>query len=212
MNLERYKEFYDHAWQRHEHLQSAVNTPISIVTLLTGGLVLMGKSFESDARGLQSLFWAATAAAGVLVGVSVYLLIRSIHGHHYKRMPFASELAAHYAALVEYYDRAGTPGLSDQAFDEHLAKWYMAVADYNTVNNVKRGEYLYKANRFLVYALCATASAAVPAGVAVKTARPHPQDVRITNLRSDASEILERWNAKGPEPQADGAPRAARTR
>jgi hypothetical protein len=47
MNVERYKEFYEREWQRHEQLQSAAGTPISVVTLLAGGLVLMGKSFES---------------------------------------------------------------------------------------------------------------------------------------------------------------------
>ena len=207
MNVERYKEFYEHEWQRHEHLQSAVNTPISVVTLLAGGLVLMGKSFESELSGLQWPFWIATAAAGVLVGVSVYLLIRSIHGYHYERIPLPSALAAHYSALVEYYRRAGKPGLSDPEFNEYLAKWYVTVADHNAVNNVKRGEYLNKANRFLVYALCATASAAVPAGVAVKSAQPHAQDVRITNLRSDGSEILERWNAKRATSHAAQPPR-----
>jgi hypothetical protein len=212
MNVERYKEFYDHAWQRHEHLQSAVNTPISIVTLLAGGLVLMGKSFESEAAGLRWLFWTATAAAGVLVGISVYLLIRSIHGYHYERMPLASALAAHYSALVEYYRHMGKPGLSNSAFDEYLAKWYMTVADHNVVNNVKRGEYLYKANRFLVYALCATAMAAIPAGIAVKSAQPHPQDVRITNLRSDASEILERRDPERSAPDATRPPRRGGTR
>jgi hypothetical protein len=212
MNIERYKEFYDHAWQRHEHLQSAVNTPISIVTLLAGGLVLMGKNFESDAPGLQWLFWTATTAAGVLVGISVYLLIRSIHGYRYERMPLASALAAHYSAVVEYYRHVGKPGLSNSAFDEYLAKWYMAVADHNVVNNVKRGEYLYKANRFLVYALCATASAAVPAGIAVKSAQPHAQDVRITNLRSDASEILERWNTERSTSHAAQLPHRAGAR
>jgi hypothetical protein len=46
MKIERYKEFYEHEWQRRENLQSAVNTPISIITLLGGAMVLMGKGFD----------------------------------------------------------------------------------------------------------------------------------------------------------------------
>jgi hypothetical protein len=46
MDLALFKEFYDREWE-----QSAVNTPISIVTLLAGGLVLMGKGFESANLG-----------------------------------------------------------------------------------------------------------------------------------------------------------------
>src|SRR5687768_4627195 len=80
MNLDLYKAFYEQEWQRQEHLQSAVNTPISIVTLLAGGLVLMGKGFESQDTTLVWPFWIATAVASMLVSGSVYLLIRSIHG------------------------------------------------------------------------------------------------------------------------------------
>jgi hypothetical protein len=206
MKLERYQEFYNHAWERHEHLQSAVNTPISVVTLLAGGLVLMGKGFESEDPILRWLFWTLATITAALVGICINLLIKSIHGYRYKRMPLASQLAAHYTRLVEYYRREGKPGLSDEAFDDHLARWYMLVADHNTVNNFRRGEYLSSANRFLVYALCATASAAIPAGIAFKTATPHPQEVRITNLRSDASEILERWNAERHGANAAQAP------
>ena len=180
MDLALFKEFYDREWTRHEHLQSAVNTPISIVTLLAGGLVLMGKGFEARDAVLASLFWGSAGIAAVLVGVSGYLLVRSIHGYRYKRMPFLSELARHHQNLLEYYERRGTPGLASPVFDEYLAKRYMAVADHNAMNNFQRGEYLYRANRFVAYALCATALAAVPAGIAIKTPRALTQDGRIT--------------------------------
>lgn len=157
-----------------------MNTPISIVTLLAGGLVLMGKGFESADAVLSRLFWGSAGVAAALVGVSGYLLVRSIHGYRYKRMPFLSELAVHYQHLIEYYDLCGTPGLTSPVFNEHLAKRYMAVADYNAVNNFQREEYLYRANRFVIYALCATALASVPAGIAIKTSAALAQDVRIT--------------------------------
>jgi hypothetical protein len=124
MDLALYKEFYEHEWQRHEHLQSAVNTPISIVTLLAGGLVLMAKDFEAAQAGLSAAFWGLCLVATVLVGSSIYF------------------------------------------------------------------------NRFLVYALCATTSTAVPAGIAAKTTQPRPQEIRITNRRSDAGETLEQRNSE----------------
>lgn len=212
MNVERYKEFYEHEWQRHEHLQSAVNTPISIVTLLAGGLVLMGKGFESDEAALQWLFWIATATAGVLVSTSVYLLIRSLQGYRYQRIPSPVALALHHEGLREHYSRQGKPGLADPEFDSYLMQRYIAAADPNAVNNIQRGEYLNRANRFLVYALCATALAGVPAGVAMKAARPRPQEVRITNLRSDAGEILEAWQAERLRDAAAGERPRARVR
>jgi len=208
MSIGLYQEFYERELQRHEHLQSAVNTPISVVTLLAGGLVLMGKGFDSEHPVLVWLFWSLGATSAVLVGVCIYLLVRSIYGYRYMRMPFASELAIHHTALARYFRRKGKPGRSEEAFDEYLSKWYIAVADHNTVNNDRRGEYLYRANRFLVYALCATVFTAVPAGIAAKTAQNRPQDVRITHLGSNASEILERRNAEEFRPHAIGARRS----
>lgn len=196
MDLALYKEFYDREWARHEHLQSAVNTPISIVTILAGGLVLMGKGFESADAALARLFWGSAGIAAALVAVSGYLLVRSIHGYRYRRLPFLSELARHHQSLLEYYDWRGTPGLAGPAFDEYLAKRDMAIADHNAVNNFHRGEYLYRANRFIVYALCATALAAVPAGIAIKIPRALARDDRITHLGSDERERAERRRAE----------------
>lgn len=213
MNVEHYKGFYQHEWQRHEQLQSAANTPISVVTLLAGGLVLMGKSFESQASLLEWLFWMATAVASALVCASVYLLIRSIHGYRYHRIPLPAELALHHEQLKVFYRDRERSGLTDPAFDAFLGETYIVAADRNAVNNSERGEYLYRANRFLVYALCATACACVPAAIAVKATPTRPQDVRITNLRSDASAILEAWNAERPRDatsEGSAAPRARR--
>jgi hypothetical protein len=191
MDVERYKEFYEHEWQRHEHLQSAVSIPISVVTLLAGGLALMAKGFESDSSSLVWSFWSGAGVAAVLVGVSVYLLIRSVHGYRYQRIPYPIELALHHRHLKEHYAKQGKPGLADPAFEQYLTDRYIAAADRNAVNNMKRDEYLYRANRFLIYALCLTATAGIPAGIAVKATRPKPQEIRITNLASDAHGILE---------------------
>jgi hypothetical protein len=212
MNVERFKEFYENEWQRHEHLQSAVNTPISIVTLLAGGLVLMGKGFEGKDTALIWLFWIATAVASVLVSGSVYFLTRSIHGYRYDRIPLPAELARHYEHLKQFYREQQKPGLTDPSFDAYLVEKYVTTAERNAVNNLKRGEYLDRANRFLVYALCATASAGFPAAIAVKTARPQPQEVRITNLRRDVGEILETWKVEGSRRPPRGAPRGTSTR
>jgi hypothetical protein len=204
MNVDGYKEFYEREWQRHEHLQSAVNTPISIITLLAGGLVLMGKGFDSESAYLQWPFWTATAVAGVLLSGAVYLLARSIHGYRYDRIPLPAELARHYEQLERFYREQQKPGLTDPTFAAFLAEKYIAAADRNALNNLNRGEYLYRANRVLVYALCASAAAGFPAAIAMKAARPRPQEVRITNLRSDVRAILETWKAERPRAPAPG--------
>jgi hypothetical protein len=206
MDLDLYKEFYDREWERHEHLLSAVNTPISILTLLAGGLVLMGKGFESDEAILQWSFWIAMAISAGLVSLCVYLVVRSVHGYRYHRIPLPTELALHYETLKEHYNQQRKPGLTDPAFEKYITDRYIAAADRNAVNNIKRDGYLYLANRVLVLAICSTASTGIPAAIAVKRVRPRPQEVWITNFGSKADEILETRKAGS----GGAAPRATR--
>ncbi|HSJ75985.1 MAG TPA: hypothetical protein VK899_07385, partial [Gemmatimonadales bacterium] len=105
--------------------------------------------------------------------------------------------------LKQFYREQQKPGLTDPSFDAYLVEKYVATAERNAVNNLKRAEYLFQANRFLVYALCATVSAGIPAGLAVKATRPRPQEIRITNFESVAREILEARKAE----QSRAAPR-----
>jgi hypothetical protein len=142
----------------------------------------------------------------------VYLLIRSIHGYRYDRIPLPAELARHHEQLERFYREQQKPGLTDPAFDMYLVEKYVAAAERNAVNNLERAEYLFQANRFLVYALCATVSAGIPAGIAVKAARPRPQEIRITNLESVASEILEARKAEQSRTAPRREPPGARDR
>ena len=208
MTLDDYKAFYNYEWQRGEQLQSAANTPISVVTVVGGGLILMGKGFDSPSPALSWLFWATAAVAAALVVCCVFYVVRSLHGYEYQRLPYASDLAAHFEALKEYYNSVGRPGGAAAAFEGYLTKRYIEATDRNAENNLRRTDYLHLANRFRIYALGAAAITAVPAGIVEKTRPAAAQEVRITNLRSDAGAIVEQWKAGGQCSGCGGRPSA----
>ena len=184
MSLQMYRELYAEEWQRENQLQSSVATPISIVTLLGGGLLLMGKAFENSHPVVYVPFWAAFGiAAGCLAG-AVYCIVRSVSGYVYQRIPYATQLARHRTALQDFWASTGRPESAQPAFEEYLSRKYITAADGNAVNNQSRGEWLNRANRCLVYALCTTAIAGIPAAVQIKTAPEKVQKIEITNLRS----------------------------
>jgi len=184
MSLQLYRELYAEESQRREQLQTSTGTPISIVTVLGGGLVLMGKVFENSNPLLYIPFWIALGLAiGCLAG-AVYCIVRSVNGYVYQRIPFATQLATHQNNLRDFGASTGKPESAQTAFEEYLSRKYITAAEINAVHNENRGEWLNRANRCLVYALCTTAIAGIPAAVQIKTAPEKPQKIEITNLRS----------------------------
>jgi hypothetical protein len=184
MSLQLYKELYTEESQRREQLQSSAGTPISIVTILGGGLLLMGKAFENSHPAVYVPFWIAFAAARCCLAAVVFCIVRSLHGYVYDRIPYASELMIHQANLQGLHASAGKPEYAQTAFEGYLIKKYVVATDFNAVNNINRAEWLTRADRWLVYALCTTALAGAPAAIQIKTAPEKAQKIEITNLRS----------------------------
>lgn len=181
MSLQMYKELYTEESQRREQLQASAGTPISIVTILGGGLLLMGKGFDSPRPLFFVPFWLAFFVALVCAVVSVYCIVRSVHGYRYERIPHASDLVVHQAALIDLYMSKGEPAQADEAFETYLTRKYVVATDRNAVNNINRAEWLDKAHRWLVYALCTTALAGIPAAVQIKLGPEKPQKIEIIN-------------------------------
>jgi hypothetical protein len=179
-----YREMYAEEWQRENQLQSSAGTPISIVTILGGGLLLMGKGFESSHPAAFVPFWIALTVGLCCFAATAYCVVRSAHGYVYERIPHASQLIVHHANLKAFHSSAGTPEAAQAAFEAYLTRTYVAATDRNAANNLNRGEWLNEANRWLVYALCSTAVAGIPAAIQIKTAPEKAQKIEITNLRS----------------------------
>jgi hypothetical protein len=184
MSLQMYREMYAEELQRENQLQSSAGTPISIVTVLGGGLLLMGKVFENSNPLLYVPFWIALGIAICCFAGAVYCIVRSVNGYVYERIPYPAQLARHQTNLRDFWASTGKPESAQLAFEEYLSKKYIVAADGNAVNNQNRGEWLNRANQCLVYALCTTAIAGIPAAIQIKTAPEKAQKIEITNLRS----------------------------
>jgi hypothetical protein len=172
---------YDAEWGRTDQLQNAVATPIGILVLLGGALLVLVQQFRSDQLALEYTFWTLYVLACGSFSVAAYMAVHSYHGYRYQRIPYPSTLVRYYQGLREHHTRSGTPGLADTEFAVYLTQRYIAAADANSVHNANRSEYLHKANRALVVAVIATAACAVPHTIALRTTPPEAQRVKIVN-------------------------------
>lgn len=176
-----YQQLYEVEFQRRDHLQSAVGTPLSVLVLAGTGLVLLAQKFRADDRLLRVVFWSSYAVAVAAFVVTVYMLIRSFHGYVYERIPFPSQIRDYHEGLKAHHAARGTPGLAEEEFDLYLTGQLIEAGDRNAVNNGNRSEYLHRSNRALILSLCALVTCAVPHVIAVRSARPEPQLIRIVS-------------------------------
>jgi hypothetical protein len=176
-----YQQLYEIEFQRRDHLQSAVGTPLSVLVLVGTGLVLLAQKFRTGDRLLHVVFWSSYAIAGAAFVVTVYMLIRSFHGHVYRRIPHPSQIFAYYEGLKAHYGAMGKPGLAEEEFDVYLRGQYIEAGDRNSVLNMNRAAYLHQGNRALILCLCALVGCAVPHVVAVRGAKPEAQLFQLVN-------------------------------
>lgn len=181
MDQDLYARLYDAEWERTDQLQNAVGTPMGILVLLGGALLVLAQQFKSDQPALEYTFWPLYVLACSAYLIAAYMAVRSYHGYEYRRIPFPSTLVRYYQGLREHHTRAGTPGLAETEFAVYLTDRYVVAADANSVHNANRSEYLHKANRALVVAVIATAACAVPHTIALRTAAPEAQRIEIVN-------------------------------
>lgn len=182
MRLTFYQQLYETEWQRRDHVQSAVSTPLSVVVLVGTALAVLAQEFEARHPFLATTFWAAFTVAAVTFGIAVYMLVRSFYGYLYQRIPLPSQLLAYHEGLQAHYTALGTPGLADQEFDLYLRQRYVDAGDRNAVNNVNRGEYLHQGNRALILSLCALVCCAVPHVISKRLSDPEPQKIELVTV------------------------------
>jgi hypothetical protein len=193
---ELYEKLYDAEWARRDGIQSAASVPIGVLTLIGGAMSVLVKNIDGAAPILERMFWIALAAAAVAFARASYFLVRCFVGPEYERIPLPSALRAYHRGLQAHYRALGRPIQAREDFESFLTEHYIQAGDQNAVNNVNRGEYLYKANRSLVATLLATVLCAVPVGIHLRTRSPKVQEVRIVNLVQEKPHMAE--NGKQP--------------
>lgn len=162
MTNELAKELYDAEWNRREQFVSAVAIPISIVTGLGGGLVLLANSFALDNSFVTLAFVLLGVSSVCCLALTVYTLVLSYHGYNYQQIPSPAALQAYYHELVMYYGAQGEQTKAESEFAKYLCARYIEAAELNARSNASRSAYLYQSMRRIVLALITAALLLIP--------------------------------------------------
>jgi hypothetical protein len=180
-----FEQLYKDELRNRERVLGNVAVPIGLLTVLGGLIGTMVRSYTTSSDTLGYLFgWLSFVAASLFV-VAAYSLFRSIHGHVYKIIPPAAELKDYELKLIEWHIKYGDGVEHGEAdFQHQLEEMYIEAADINRNVNIRKSEYLFRANGAIAYCAFLAAAAFVPFLIAERSRPPVEYRVAVTQLPS----------------------------
>lgn len=154
-DLEYFKSLFDREQLRKVELNNEVNIPIGIITLISGGIVLV---FKESVKSYCSLNFILIILIGALLLVSILFLAKSYNnlfkGFKYDYLPNTHELFKHKLELKAYNKKVSKK--ERESFKEYLVENYAKLNDKNMKINRARLQSLYVAKTLVFIALFLT--------------------------------------------------------
>jgi hypothetical protein len=167
------KEHYFFEQQRKQELESTLNLPITVLTVLTGAVAYLIQDAYFPPRPLSFLLAAllGIAALGIVAGFAFTIKIFWRYYYSEVRLP---EQLSHRESLVAYFTAIGKPELADTEFERDLANRYGEAVAQNAQVNQSRGLWLYRAKFSLSVSATAILLSAFPFAI-LKASEPSKQ-------------------------------------
>lgn len=215
MFSEIFQKQYDFELEQRNSIASATNIPIVAITVVASATCAILLDFQYK-HSLESYAFIACALLAIFsFGYSVSCLFRSFWNYEYKKLPSSSLLKQHYDALRNWHLGNGCSAdvaieNTDVDFSDYLNVQLADATDWNSQNNIVRGNYLHRA----VAAVATAVIFLLPAGAIYihnkATADDKVHAVKVINSTSISTEqpIMTTNQSSGGNNQPAAAPAA----
>ena len=157
--LNMYKESYNNELARRDKLNSELNIPIAMVTLLFGSITYTVGNLENGVSGfLLIITLLALVVLVVSLVIAVVFLIKSYYNYAYEFIAHSKQMEDYYNSLIEHYKNVeNKEKIVEDAFEAYLINDYCKCNETNTLNNDTRSSCLHNARTAIIVALVACA-------------------------------------------------------
>lgn len=150
MYNELFQKQYDFELEQRNSIASATNIPIVAITVVASATCAILLDFQYSKALATYAFIVFVVLAISSFGYSVFCLFRSFWNYEYQKLPSSFLLKQHYETLKKWHLDNGC--LEDAAiesanvdFSDYLNGNLANAADWNSQNNIARGNYLHRA-------------------------------------------------------------------
>ena len=184
-----YRQIYDGELTWRDQLSSGIGLPVALTTVIGGILAAYLESFTGWEGFLGWWFGTAVVAAVVFFSAAVVALIRARHGYEYERIPYPQEIRAYELELRAYHRNQGTEALFEGQFEDWMDEKFVAAADRNVRNNLRRSHHLYWAMSWIICSFGAIGLAAPPFFLSDQSVACEPPQLETFPHHSPAEEV-----------------------
>lgn len=179
-SLELAKEHYFFEQQRKQELESAMNLPITVLTILTGAVALLLQEAYLPPRPLTSILVILLAIAIIGIVAGFAFTIKTFWRYYYSEVRFAEQLN-HRESLKAYFTATGKPEVADAEFERDLAQRYGEAIGQNARVNQTRALWLYRAKFALSISATAVLLGAIPFAILKASEPPKQKECTVSN-------------------------------
>jgi hypothetical protein len=180
MDIELYRKQYDFELDQKAQISASANIPISAATFIFGGLAAVTFAFDYGDERLSQIFMWVLSTSVAAIAVAVFYIFCSILGYKYQKLPLLSQLKDHRAKLLSWHEKNGsTAERAEQEFEEYFMSRLSEASDYNSRNNIIRGDYVHRATFALAVSVVLAGTASALFLYQNMTEEGGPQEVRV---------------------------------
>jgi hypothetical protein len=208
MDLHQFnKEHYFFEANRRHQLTGALAIPVGVLTVLGGALLVIAKDLDTPLDALEKTQLALIVFSALLMGVTIFYLVRSYFNYSYGYIATPKELGEYFGSLVEYQSQnGGTRQDAERELEEYVNSEYATHTHRNTEKNDLKSSYLHKANGYLIASLVFVVFTGLPYVAKSVVIGSEVQKIEVVNYNSQQVGAKTMSNEQKPEPTKQQSP------
>jgi ABC-type sugar transport system permease subunit len=163
-----YKESYNAELENKEKINNRITVPISILTLLIGGILIYFKEIDKISNVISKVFFILFLGLSIIaILFCVFFLFKAYYGYTYKYIPLLKDIQDYQNGLIDYYlnenhNYENASYLAELDVQLYLENIYVESTTNNMEQNEKKLRYLRQAGWALSSILLTSVLAYLP--------------------------------------------------
>ena len=156
--LSFYKSFYETELKKRDDLDTSINNPVLIITIIFGIISYISKQLNFECLlKIDILLIVLILVMSILLCKSIFHIILSynngIKGYNYEILGTNTDFEAYRKNLIEYNQNEDTDSDSEEEYEESIITELIKCSDINNALNIKRAYQIYLTKKYLIISL-----------------------------------------------------------